>query len=278
MIVVGEDAMHSVIRIEAGANVFGTTFRTATVTGILDGGNVIQECRIFSLDYIYGFVERSMFAGGVITPMGNHNMHIIECYNETDNTPIMIDGTYSGALQNVNLRTFRGQVILRNFTGGGTKELVVELLPGEVTFEDTIQDINIIVRGIGIVHDNSVNVVLDTDGLLNATSIGSNPSWSADEKAQIRKALGVDGRKLDTADGILNEINERTVKILGLSQSNFKITEQVYDSMNRITASKIQTFHSKADLEAETNPIATYEMSCTYNAQNQLTSYKVIEV
>jgi len=66
-------------------------------------------------------------------------------------------------------------------------------------------------------------------------------------------------------------------KILGLTQENFRLNDLIYDANGCLTSGKIAIYNSASDVDTETNPIATYTITGTYNAQTQLTDYKVKE-
>jgi len=65
--------------------------------------------------------------------------------------------------------------------------------------------------------------------------------------------------------------------ILGLEQSNFRITDQVYNSNSQLLSSTIKLFDNATDTNNDTNSIKTYHMNASYDNNGLLTSYKVIE-
>ena len=69
-------------------------------------------------------------------------------------------------------------------------------------------------------------------------------------------------------------------RILGLSQENYRIFSPTYTTNNRfkqscMTSGIIKTYLTAADCEADTNQIATYEVTATYDNNANMTSYKV---
>jgi len=62
--------------------------------------------------------------------------------------------------------------------------------------------------------------------------------------------------------------------ILGLSQENFRLYNQVFDGNINMTNCKARTYSSKADAIADINPLATYTITATYNVY-ECTSYLV---
>ena len=72
-------------------------------------------------------------------------------------------------------------------------------------------------------------------------------------------------------------VETKIIKILGLSQSNYKFTNQVYDNNGSLTSGKISLYPTKVDADAETNAITSYTITATYNDSDALNDYKVTE-
>lgn len=70
-------------------------------------------------------------------------------------------------------------------------------------------------------------------------------------------------------------IGASVTRLLGLSQENYRIVNQTYDANNKLTTASIRLFGSKADTDANTNPIAIYAVAATYDSQGLLVDYKV---
>ena len=77
-----------------------------------------------------------------------------------------------------------------------------------------------------------------------------------------------------TSDNIYNSIE----RVLGLSQQNYRLFNQVYDANNCLLASSIKIYKTANDCNIDTNPISEYSMIATYNATGQMEEYKVIEI
>ncbi len=75
----------------------------------------------------------------------------------------------------------------------------------------------------------------------------------------------------------LNNLATKLSNVLGLSQSNYRLTEQIYDSNGCLTSAKISIYSNASDTNSQTNPIAEYTVTATYNANNELIDYKVTE-
>lgn len=63
--------------------------------------------------------------------------------------------------------------------------------------------------------------------------------------------------------------------ILGLVQSNFRMTGHIYDVNGNLTAATITIYPTAADVDAETNALASYTVSATYDVGGKVTDYQV---
>jgi hypothetical protein len=73
----------------------------------------------------------------------------------------------------------------------------------------------------------------------------------------------------------LNDLSLDVKHILGLSQQNYRLSDHVYDSGNRLTSVIIKIFNSKIDCDNNINNFATYTMNAGYDANGLLVDYKV---
>lgn len=68
-------------------------------------------------------------------------------------------------------------------------------------------------------------------------------------------------------------------KILGLSQSNYRIFSPKYDRNNNLIYSIIKTYPTANDCNNDTNTMAQYELNARFNLRtNLMESYKVVEI
>ena len=68
------------------------------------------------------------------------------------------------------------------------------------------------------------------------------------------------------------------MKILGLVQENFYIDQASYDSNNNLTASRVRIYTDAASTGTDLNVLETYQMSATYDAQSNMSSYKMVKL
>lgn len=71
----------------------------------------------------------------------------------------------------------------------------------------------------------------------------------------------------------LPALAEQITRILGLNHENFALMDQVYDGNNNLTSATAKIYPSNGDALADTNELASYTITATYNAQSQLISY-----
>lgn len=64
-------------------------------------------------------------------------------------------------------------------------------------------------------------------------------------------------------------------KIAGLCKENYRIISPSYDTSDNMTSATIKIYPSASDVDADTNVIATYNVTATYDGQNRMTGYKV---
>lgn len=75
--------------------------------------------------------------------------------------------------------------------------------------------------------------------------------------------------------------NDELRHTLGLVQQNFRILNPVHellpDNTWRMTSCTIRIYPTATDANNNTNPLKTYTMTATYDAQSTMDSYKVVE-
>ncbi len=76
----GESRIKTTIAIAAAASVVGGHFHNANITGVLDGGSLLQDCTVKNLAYVDGFIERCLLIpGGIITASGETEARFLNC-------------------------------------------------------------------------------------------------------------------------------------------------------------------------------------------------------
>lgn len=110
-------------------------------------------------------------------------------------------------------------------------------------------------------------------GTLQSASTGnvdydtlSSSVWNIDPTSNTYTANSI-------ARSITN-ISDRTIRILGLTQENFRYKDQIYVNGNMVSGN-ILIYESATDLDNETNEVAIYNIEASYDTDGLLTDYKV---
>jgi len=74
------------------------------------------------------------------------------------------------------------------------------------------------------------------------------------------------------------EIYDIVRKTLGLVQSNHRFTNQIYNSSKCLTSGVITIYPTATDTNNQTNAIASYQITASYDGENKLVDYKVTEI
>jgi hypothetical protein len=74
----------------------------------------------------------------------------------------------------------------------------------------------------------------------------------------------------------MGDLNLSMRRILGLVHENFAIFNQGYDAVNNLISATVRIYDTKTDTEANTNHIAEYTVSATYDSSNRLTNYTMV--
>jgi YD repeat-containing protein len=112
----------------------------------------------------------------------------------------------------------------------------------------------------------NINAIKErTDNLPDDPASETNATANKNEIIAEIEGISLDLSNLDT------EIK----RILGLTQENFRITATTYNASGLLTSATTKIYPTKADCDANTNPIATYLLTAVYDVSNNCTSYKM---
>lgn len=76
---------------------------------------------------------------------------------------------------------------------------------------------------------------------------------------------------------ILNEYDDRFIRLLGLNQENYRIFDPVYNDSNSLLSATIKIYSSASDCENDINVISSYALTATYDGDNNMSTYKVVK-
>ena len=71
---------------------------------------------------------------------------------------------------------------------------------------------------------------------------------------------------------------EAVSKILGLSQQNIRMFDQLYDDANNLLSCSMKIYKNANDVDSDSDPLATYRMEASYDEARRVVSYKLKEI
>ena len=164
----GESSSQATIVLTPAALITNCIFRTATITGSLDGGCDASNCIIGSLDYIDGTLLDCFLTDGTITLSGAQ-ANFLRCGSAvaggaiTDTPTLDLGGTGTKLV----IRDYQGGIKLINHNVG-TDSTSIDMSSGQVVLDSTISSGTFTIRGIADVTDNSSGTAIINDDTLTA--------------------------------------------------------------------------------------------------------------
>lgn len=167
---VGMGSDKTTLVIDQGATVQNCSFERVCLSGTLDGGTSVRNCKISNLNYLDGNIFESIISGTI--SLGGESGAFLDCwcgYYTSAITPVI---DFSGSYSNLVMRNYNGGITLKNKTLPGF--ISIDLNSGIVILDSSITAGNYTIRGSGVLLDNSTgSATVDTEGLINATLIDS---------------------------------------------------------------------------------------------------------
>ena len=122
------------------------------------------------------------------------------------------------------------------------------------------------------------NSVIDSGTLSDVGNGIYQDSYVFDTLGQYRILYYVPSPYSNEIESILiTDTYDKIERILGLSQENYKLFDPTWDADSNMTSCTIRTYPTPADCNADTNPLASYQMTAVY-LHGRTVSYKVVEV
>lgn len=152
-IITAHSHMHSTITIEAGANVVNTLFENVTISGVLDGGNVIENCSVGALTYLNGTIKNSAIDPVTIQLGGGVDAQIIDCYAAgTINSYLTLD--MNGPGQSIQVLRYAGSIHVQNLVQAGD-ECAIDTIHGHIDVEASCTAGLVYLTGYGELDNNT---------------------------------------------------------------------------------------------------------------------------
>ncbi len=187
----GENAVRTMITIDAAAVTNNCEITEAFVTGNLDGGTIIRRSVIKNLNYINGFVFQCMIDSGTITLGGTSPAFFLDCFSGVPGTGTpVIDMNGVGDDQDTPLamRNYAGGIKLIDKTGAGSVSL--DFSSGQAIIDSTCVNGQIVTRGNSKCVDENGNQ-LET-GTINGNLDLVNEAVYGNHLQEVWKLMGLD--------------------------------------------------------------------------------------
>lgn len=81
--------------------------------------------------------------------------------------------------------------------------------------------------------------------------------------------------KEETLDSHRSETEDRIKRILGMTQENFIIKDQTYNSNGSLETATVRIFNNALDCNSDINPLAEYSIIVEYDLEGKIKKYKV---
>lgn len=165
---VGQSPTRTEVVIYSGANVYATKFTDVTISGEMDGRADVYRCTVGNLDYFDGAMVDCQLAG-VIKLLGFDLSQFRNCYDGLPGpgTPI-IDCNGDG--RDLGVWGYYGGLGISNKTG--SDKFSINMDSGRLVLYSTVTAGEILVKGVGLVEDNSTGTaIINTDGLISTESV-----------------------------------------------------------------------------------------------------------
>jgi len=241
---VGESQTKTLITIEEEASVLKIEVSNASVTGILDGNSLLEDCFIKELYFMDGLIIDCILGDEIITLAGGVDSHFLNCKSGVVGPGVpTID--MGGAGRSLGIRDYNGGIEIINKTG--PESINLDVNSGQIILDSTVSNGNIIIRGIGSLTDNSTGTaVIDSDNLMSKATV-SQAVW--DEPIADHLVPGSSGLSL----GIDQFAGYVTISTSGVSGTEFPIGTEGAPVDNIADAITIATTRSLHKLRFTSN-------------------------
>jgi len=148
---IGYSASRTTLTLPAGATINGTLYRDLVLTGDFNSGfSTAERCQIFGGSNFQGFMLQCALVGGTTIHLGGSQPTVIlDSWGTDDATgegPIIDMG---GSGQDLQLRNFAGELVLKNLTGA-SNFASIELAGGHIEIDSaTMTGGTVYLRGVG---------------------------------------------------------------------------------------------------------------------------------
>jgi len=257
-------------------NVLASVFRNMNITGT-SGGQLFYsyECWMNNITGLNCHAESVKFDGAFVMAMGGE----FKCAGCTQQgfTPVTFD---MSVVSGVGIVDANGLFVFSNLTnalgaiavsGTHISTLMATITAGTVFMGGRGKAIN-------LGTPTSYTMYVGPDDNYDVLLSGHVATGTAGKKLgdiPVNPLLTTDSR-LDNLALIKTE-TDKLQNLLGLSNENLRIYNQVYDANNNMTSASARVYPTAADLNADINVIAEYLVTATF-AGNNCTLYKAVKI
>lgn len=132
------------------------------------------------------------------------------------------------------------------------------------------------------IYKSSDNSLVDSGSLTDKGNGLYQASYTFNSVGQYRVIYTTPTSYTDEIEGILVEEQVAQelslLRILGLVQENYRILNPTYDRNNNMLSATIRIYPSASDVNTNTNAIAEYKVTATYDGRSRMTGYRVVKV
>jgi len=142
--IIGESPNKTIFTITSAADVTDSKFSNATIQGVLDGGNVLTDCSLLTINYVDGIIQRCLLLE-TVTLSGAATAFFLDCWSGVSGsqTPTIDMG---GSGSELAIRNYSGGIKIVNRTG--TDPVSIDMNSGQIIIDDTVTAGSITLRGM----------------------------------------------------------------------------------------------------------------------------------
>lgn len=289
--VIGDNPISSVVLLAEGAIASRTKFSSMILAGTLNGPVYAEKVALDNLknigdNFFPSVFESCILRKGTFTFNNSltqiQNIQFANCISgdPTLNSPIL---NVNDSLNALSIRDYQGGLVIQNYTQGQESNIQ---MTGQLTLESSCTNGKIDVKGVGLVSNQSTgSFILEDGGFLEDVEILNGITEIQNTAIENNNIVTDTNTKVTDSSADIealvtsqNSMSDKISRILGLTQQNFRISNQNYDANNNLTSSRISIYNSASNANSGVAPIAEYQMNASYDQQGRLTSYIVVEI
>lgn len=187
----GSSVDRTTITISSGVATLNTNFRDCTLAGTLDGDHIHAEtCEIETLSNVSGHLINCVLSADM-SLAGTETVHMLDCRSGIAGmeTPTIDMG---GSGRSLGVRAYAGGIKLIN--KNGNDKVSIDLISGQVRLTDTVTNGEIVVRGVGVLTDDSIGANVITSALVNPQNVADA---TLDTELSTHTVSGTVGEAMD---------------------------------------------------------------------------------